>query len=32
MSENKECLFYIDHNPPEYSGTWVVQYIKELVS
>lgn len=22
MSENKECLFYIDHNPPEYSGTW----------
>lgn len=22
MSENKECLFYIDHNPPECSGTW----------
>jgi hypothetical protein len=22
MSENKECLFYIDHNPPEYSCTW----------
>ena len=22
MSEIKECLFYIDHNPPEYSGTW----------
>ena len=21
MSENKECLFYIDHNPPECSGT-----------
>lgn len=21
MSENKECLFYIDHNPLEYSGT-----------
>jgi hypothetical protein len=20
--ENKECLFYIDHNPPECSGTW----------
>lgn len=19
---NKECLFYIDHNPPECSGTW----------
>lgn len=22
MSENKECLFYIDHNPPECGGTW----------
>ena len=22
MSENKKCLFYIDHNPPAYSGTW----------
>ena len=22
MSKNKECLFYIDHNPPECSGTW----------
>lgn len=22
MSENKECLFYIDYNPPECSGTW----------
>ena len=22
MSENKECLFYIDYNPPEHSGTW----------
>lgn len=22
MNENKECLFYIDHNPPECSGTW----------
>lgn len=22
MSENKECLFYIDHNSSEYNGTW----------
>lgn len=22
MVKIKECLFYIDHNPPEYSGTW----------
>ena len=22
MSENKECLFYIDYNPPEGCGTW----------
>ena len=22
MGENKECLFYISHNPPKYSGTW----------
>lgn len=22
MSENKECLFYINHNPPKGSGTW----------
>ena len=22
MRENKECLFYIDPNPPEDSGTW----------
>lgn len=22
MSENKECLFYISHNPPKCSGTW----------
>ena len=22
MSENKECLFYIDYNPPEGCGIW----------
>lgn len=22
MKEVKECLFYIDHDPPECSGTW----------
>lgn len=22
MSEIKECLFYIDHNPPKHCGTW----------